>query len=69
MPTKCSKMIIIVKKDATLFTKIGLPDMYIYVYTLFDHHRVDIFDQIEYGVCGIFYFPWHRHQIEMTNGF
>ena len=20
-------------------------------------------------ICGIFYFPWHRHQMEMTNGF
>ena len=22
-----------------------------------------------YHLCGIFYFPWHRHQIEGTNGF
>ena len=22
-----------------------------------------------YPLCGIFYFPWHRHQIEGTNGF
>ena len=22
-----------------------------------------------YPVCGIFYFPWHRYQIEGTNGF
>ena len=21
-----------------------------------------------YPLCGIFYFPWHRHQIEGTNG-
>ena len=21
------------------------------------------------SLCGIFYFPWHRHQIEGTNGF
>ena len=36
------------------------------------------FSRLEYGVhdrlhiyplCGIFYFPWHRHQIEGTNGF
>ena len=22
-----------------------------------------------YPLCGVFYFPWHRHQIEGTNGF
>ena len=22
-----------------------------------------------YPLCGIVYFPWHRHQIEGTNGF
>ena len=22
-----------------------------------------------YPLCGIFYFPWHKHQIEGTNGF
>ena len=22
-----------------------------------------------YPLCGIFYFPWHRHQIEGTNSF
>ena len=22
-----------------------------------------------YHLCGIFYFPWHRHQIEGTNSF
>ena len=22
-----------------------------------------------YPLCGIFYFPWHRHQIEGTDGF
>ena len=22
-----------------------------------------------YPLCGIFHFPWHRHQIEGTNGF
>ena len=36
------------------------------------------FSRLEYGVhdrlhiyplCGVFYFPWHRHQIEGTNGF
>ena len=51
---------------------------YLYLYTLFDQCRVDIIDQVEYGVhdrlhiyplCGIFYFPWHRHQIEGTDGF
>ena len=51
---------------------------FIYIYTIFDQCRVDIIDQVEYGVhdwlhiyplCGIFYFPWHRHQIEGTNGF
>ena len=21
------------------------------------------------SLCGVFYFPWHRHQIERTNGF
>ena len=47
------------------------------VNTLFDQCRVNIFDQVECGVhdrqhiyplCGIFYFPWHRQQIEGTNG-
>ena len=28
------------------------------------HNRLHI-----YPLCGIFYFPWHRHQIEGTNGF
>ena len=28
------------------------------------HDRLHI-----YPMCGIFYFPWHRHQIEGTNGF
>ena len=28
------------------------------------HDRIDI-----YPLCGNFYFPWHRHQIEVTNGF
>ncbi len=51
---------------------------YLYFYTICDQHRLDIIDQVEYGVhdrlhiyplCGIFYFPWHRHQIEGTNGF
>ena len=46
-------------------------------YALFDQRCVDIFDQVDYGVhdrshiyppCGIFYFPWHRQQIEGTNG-
>ena len=50
----------------------------IYLYIIFDQRRVDIIDQVEYGVhdrlhiyplCGIFYFPWHRHQIEETIGF
>ena len=28
------------------------------------HDRLHI-----YPLCGIFYFPWHRHQTEGTNGF
>ena len=28
------------------------------------HNRLHI-----YPLCGIFYFPWHRHQIEGTNSF
>ena len=28
------------------------------------HDRLHI-----YPLCGVFYFPWHRHQIEGTNGF
>ena len=28
------------------------------------HNRLHI-----YPLCGVFYFPWHRHQIEGTNGF
>ena len=28
------------------------------------HDRLHI-----YPLCGIFYFPWHRHQVEGTNGF
>ena len=28
------------------------------------HDRLHI-----YPLCGIFYFPWHRHQIEGANGF
>ena len=28
------------------------------------HDRLHI-----YPLCGLFYFPWHRHQIEGTNGF
>ena len=44
----------------------------------FDQRRVDITDQIKYGVHdrlhiyplrGVFYFPWHRHQIKGTNRF
>ena len=44
----------------------------------FDQHCVDIIDQVEYEghnrlliypLCGIFYLPWHRHQIEWKNGF
>ena len=53
---------------------------FIYLYTIFDQRRLDIIDQVEHGrssqqvthlppVCGIFYFPWHRHHIEGTNGF
>ena len=47
-----------------------------YLYTLFDQHRVDIFDQVELwspgqvtdlSLCRIFYFSWHRHQIEGTH--
>ena len=52
----------------------------IFTFTLFfDQCRVDIIDHIECGVhdrlhiftplCGIFFFPWHRHQMEGTNGF
>ena len=49
-----------------------------FLYTIFDHRRLEIIDQVENGVhdrlhnyplCGLFYFPWHRHQIEGTNGF
>ena len=53
--------------------------LYLYLYTIFDQRRLDIIDQVEHGrspqqvtvypLCGIFYFPWHRHQIEGTNGF
>ena len=28
------------------------------------HDRLHI-----YPLCGIFYFPWHRHRVEGTNGF
>ena len=47
--------------------------MYKYLYTIIDQHHLDIIDQVEHGVhnrlhiyplCGIFYFLWHRHQIE-----
>ena len=50
----------------------------LYLYFMFDQRRLDIIDQVEYGVhdrlhiyplCGIFFFPWHRHQIEGTDGF
>ena len=49
-----------------------------YLYILFDQRRVDVIDQVEYGVhgrshiypmCGIVHFPWHRHQIEETDDF
>ena len=49
-----------------------------HLYTLFDQRRVDVIDQVEYGVhdrshiyplCGIFHFLWHRHQIEETDDF
>ena len=41
--------------------------LYLYFYIIFDQRRVDIIDQVEYGVhgrlhiyplCDIFYFPW-----------
>ena len=57
---------------------LALDQDYLYLYALFDQRRVDIIDQVEYGVhnrlhiyplCGIFYFPWHRHQMEETDGF
>ena len=44
----------------------------------FDQRHVDIIDHVDHRLhdrlhicplCGIFYFPWHRHQIEGTNGF
>ena len=50
----------------------------LYLYTIFDQRRVEIIDEVEYGVhdrlyiyplCGIFYFPWHIHHTEGTNGF
>ena len=28
------------------------------------HDRLHI-----YSLCGIFYFPWHRHKIKWTHGF
>ena len=33
-----------------------------------DHHSESTTGYI-YPLCGIFYFPWHRHQVEGTNGF
>ena len=54
--------------------------VHLYLYTILDQRFVDMFDQVEYGVdgvndrlyiyhlFGIFYFLWHRHQIEGTNG-
>ena len=50
---------------------------FLYLYTIFDQRHVNISDQVEYGVhdrlniyplCRIFYFPWHRHQIELIEG-
>ena len=29
-----------------------------------------LYDRLHiYPLCGVFYFPWHRHEIEGTNGF
>ena len=44
--------------------------LYLYLHTIFDQRRLDIIDQVEYGVHDILhiYFPWHKHQIEGTNG-
>ena len=45
---------------------------------MFDQRRVDVIDEVEYEVHdrlhiyplrGIFYFPWHRHQIEGPTAF
>ena len=46
-----------------------IPSYILYLYIRFDHRRVDIIDQVEhtYPLCGIFYFPWHRHEIEGTD--
>ena len=44
--------------------------------TIFDQGRVNIIDQVVYGLydrldiyplCGIFYLSWHRHHIEGSN--
>ena len=62
--------------DPICFAKSPL-SLFLYLYTIFDQRSVDIIDQVEYGVhdrlpiyplCGIFYSPWHRHQMEETNG-
>ena len=50
----------------------------LYFYPILDQSCVYIIDQVEhevhnrlyiYPLCGIFYFPWHRHQLEGTDGF
>ncbi len=61
-------------------TRLQVHSIDLYLYTIFNQRRLDIIDQIKlkYGVhnrlhiyplCGIFYFHWHRHQVEGTNGF
>ena len=45
--------------------KLGLTNAgVILIQNLWVHNRLHI-----YPLCGIFYFPWHRHQIEGTTGF
>ena len=42
----------------------GIGGLEIETTTLWVHNRLHI-----YPLCGIFSFPWHRHQVEGTNGF
>ena len=35
----------------------------------FSRLECEVHDRLHsYPLCGIFYFPWHRHQIEEANG-
>ena len=62
--------ILLIEMPYSLFTTNPSHMFFTLYYNILDQRRVDIIDQVEYGVhdrlhiyplCGIFYFLWHRH--------